>query len=101
MAGGSWRAAWCRASRRRRADPTLVRLLCGEPAMARSERGLRVVKPLVVPAFAGIHGNGSPFSAHPRASGEPGLNMGFYVYILARRRNGTLYMGHTADLSRP
>jgi putative endonuclease len=26
--------------------------------------------------------------------------MGFYVYILASRRNGTLYIGHTDSISR-
>jgi putative endonuclease len=38
-------------------------------------------------------------SAHPRESGEPGAtSVAFYVYILASKRNGTLYIGMTDDL---
>jgi len=44
---------------------------------------------MVVPAKAGTH-------AH-RASGSA---MAYYVYILARRRYGTLYVGITNDLRR-
>ena len=39
------------------------------------------------------------YSARPRESGDPGpKTMSFYVYILASRRNGTLYVGMTDDL---
>src|SRR5215216_5172685 len=40
------------------------------------------------------------FAVRPRASGDPGQLMSFYVYILASRRNGTLYIGMTDDLVR-
>src|SRR5262249_5715250 len=37
----------------------------------------------------------------PRESRDPGFNaMSFWVYILASRRNGTLYVGMTDDLVR-
>jgi putative endonuclease len=40
-------------------------------------------------------------SARPRESGDPGADvMSFFVYILASRRNGTLYIGMTDDLAR-
>jgi putative endonuclease len=41
-------------------------------------------------------------SARPRESGEPRkiLVMSFFVYILASRRNGTLYIGMTDNLAR-
>jgi putative endonuclease len=48
--------------------------------------------------------------ARPREGGDPerdtrhwnrhGLLMSFFVYILASRRNGTLYIGMTDDLTR-
>src|SRR3954451_14097498 len=37
-------------------------------------------------------------SAHPRESGPGAARMSFYVYILASRKNGTLYVGMTDDL---
>jgi putative endonuclease len=41
------------------------------------------------------------YSAHSRASGNPAkINANFFVYILASRRNGTLYIGMTDNLSR-
>jgi putative endonuclease len=40
-------------------------------------------------------------SAHSRASGNPeAAAMSFFVYILASRRNGTLYIGMTDNLAR-
>ena len=37
---------------------------------------------------------------HPRARGDPAYNsfMSYYVYILASKRNGTLYIGVTNNL---
>ena len=38
---------------------------------------------------------------HPREGGDPGIigmNKKFYVYILASRRNGTLYTGMSSNL---
>ena len=46
--------------------------------------------------------NTAPNSAHPRAGGDPdgrGASLAFYTYILANRRNGALYIGHTDDLA--
>ena len=43
---------------------------------------------------AGVHG----FRARPRR-GRPGMTS-FYVYLLASRRHGTLYLGMTNDLVR-
>jgi len=38
---------------------------------------------------------------HPRVSGDPKtVFMSYYVYILASKRNGTLYIGVTNDLKR-
>jgi putative endonuclease len=38
-------------------------------------------------------------SAHPREGGDPGFfTVAFYVYILASKRNGTLYIGSTDSL---
>ena len=71
-----------------------------------------------VPAFAGMSGKGRfagrvaayrvaiypltiPNSAHPREGGDPdgrGARLAFCTYILANRRNGALYTGHTDDL---
>jgi putative endonuclease len=39
-------------------------------------------------------------SAHSRASGNPVNLERFFVYILASRRNGTLYIGMTDKLAR-
>jgi putative endonuclease len=39
-------------------------------------------------------------SAHSRVSGNPENHMRFFVYILAGRRNGTLYIGMTDNLAR-
>lgn len=41
-------------------------------------------------------------TVHPRAGGNPDLQMvdHYYVYILASKRNGTLYVGFTTDLTR-
>lgn len=42
-----------------------------------------------------------PLSCHPRAGGDPDLKMtdkSYYVYILAKERNSTFYVGVTSDL---
>jgi putative endonuclease len=43
-----------------------------------------------VPAYAGINSGGNP--------GCYKVNKEFYVYIMASKRNGTLYIGVTSDL---
>ena len=62
----------------------------------------------VIPAHAGIHWGGTdrkpPLMSHSRARGNP-LLWGDMpeqpaVYILASKRNGTLYVGVTGDLVR-
>jgi putative endonuclease len=63
------------------------------------------------PAFAGMSGTGGSNSCHVGATNDsPPLTiadqvgfrgrsiMSFFVYILANRRNGTLYVGMTDDL---
>ena len=45
--------------------------------------------------------NTTPTPAHPRESEDPGFSgYVFYTYIMASKRNGTLYIGHTDDLYR-
>jgi putative endonuclease len=49
-----------------------------------------------------IHGT-SALRCHSRGSGNPdgwGMRKLFYVYILASKRNGTLYVGVTSDLAK-
>jgi putative endonuclease len=46
------------------------------------------IHPTVIPAQAGIHYNNNPMSRQ------------YYVYILASKPNGTLYIGMTNNLSR-
>ena len=46
---------------------------------------------------------GDPVTCHPRAGGDPAIldmSKKYFVYILANRRNGTLYIGITNNLVR-
>jgi putative endonuclease len=61
---------------------------------------------MVIPApvFSGVNSSGNQVFCHSRRSGNPEVYINtmssrqYYVYLLASKRNGTLYIGVTSNL---
>ncbi len=76
----------------------------GQPAglspepMTTSHSGLPGARELSAPGIVVFMGSGLSAARSPGMTGERALS--FHVYLLASRRDGTLYLGMTRDLSR-